>query len=384
MALAHLHTNSCNTKKQNYMANKKENQFIRELSEHLGSKLNGMLDTLGLSDMPEEDLMDILASSLSDPRGVMKKMADEYYSYDAPDYASKVKPVAIPFHPLLDLTGDRLPIVEKMKDVCAQYEPDELNDELMNLFYVLLNQFHETMKEHVLDEEREGEDAWRLSVLITLYLLEANKCQDRYEAVYETLHQGIEFHLSCFEMAAEDFMSILIADMGAEYLPAWEELMNQRGVLFEMKKMVLMGVTHMVTVHPESLPEVQAWMAGLAQSYFRTINHENVFDETILDALAYSCIHTRSVEAKKTLISLYSKFRIPGIMVDGGVNEVRKTIKKATLGVGLDETPEEYVMGEEKYILQKDDEDDYFDEDEDDDDYWDGARNCPPEDCGGV
>ena len=71
-------------------------------------------------------------------------------------------------------------------------------------------------------------------------------------------------------------------------------------------------------------------------------------------------------------------------MVDGGVNEVRKTIKKATLGVGLDETPEEYVMGEEKYILQKDDEDDYFDEDEDDDDYWDGARNCPPEDCGGV
>lgn len=355
------------------MVKKKDNEFIRELSEHLGGKLDGVLDTLGLNDMPEEDLMNLLATTLSDPRGVMKSMADQYYSYDAPDYASMIRPVAVPLQPLVGLTEDKLPIVEKMQDVCKQFDADVLNDELKNLFYVQLNQFHENRKEHVLDEERKDEDAWRLGMLLTLYLLEKNKCQGRFEAVYEALHQGVEFYLSCFDMAAEDFMHILIADMGPDFLPVWEEFMNKHGVLFEMKKMVLMGVAHMVTVYPDSLPEVQKWMANIAQSYLKTINHEDVFDGPLLDTLIYCCIHTRSVDAKNAILTLYGKHAIPAIMVDGGVNEVRKTIKKATLGIELGDTLDEFMMSEEEYVMGKGDEDDCFDEDGDEENYWDGV-----------
>lgn len=69
------------------MAKRKNSEIIRELSEQLGDKIDGMLDTLGLNDMSEEDLMNILSTAFSNPRGIIKSNADRYYSYDIPDYA---------------------------------------------------------------------------------------------------------------------------------------------------------------------------------------------------------------------------------------------------------------------------------------------------------
>lgn len=115
---------------------KKDNNFIDELSKLLDGKLEGLLDTLDLSDMPEEELTNLLMSTISNPVDTMKMFADEYYSYDAPDYASMVRPVPGPFQPLLHLMVEDLPVVEKMRNVCAQFDEQTLSNELLNVNYV--------------------------------------------------------------------------------------------------------------------------------------------------------------------------------------------------------------------------------------------------------
>lgn len=353
------------------MANKKDKEFFESLCEQLGDKLEGMIDQLGLGDMSNEELADLLQTTFSDPNGAMKSMADKYYSYDAPDYSSMVAPVAIPFQPLVTLTKDKLPIVDKLKEVCTKFEPERLNKELLNVYYTLLNQFLENRTTDAKEYEVDDDEQWQLAMLITLYLLHENKCPGLYEAVKESLCQGIEFFIAYFYMEREDFLPTLIAEMGPDYLPAWEEFMCKRGMLFEMKGMMLMGMTHMVTVFPDSLEAVQECMARLAQMFLKTVDNENLFDETMLDTFAFCCIHTRCVDAKNALISLYSKYTIPYVVVDGGVNEVRKTIKRADLGVEeLTETLDEFIFNEEDYRMRQDD---YFDEDEDDNENWDGV-----------
>ena len=66
---------------------------------------------------------------------------------------------------------------------------------------------------------------------------------------------------------------------------------------------------------------------------------------------------------------MYSKYKMPNILVPGGVNEVRKTIKKASIRVLKEEleSAEEIFMNCDDY----DDEDDEYDDEDDDslDDY---------------
>jgi hypothetical protein len=164
----------------------------------------------------------------------------------------------------------------------------------------------------------------------------------------------------------------------AEDLPLLIQFVNKRGIFSFSKAEVIAAVSTLPRREPRLLADVQQWLCDILAGFADDIDPA-VGDVMLLEAIIHCCIHTRCVAAKPIIIRMYSKYKMPNILIPGGVNEVRKTIKKADIGVLKAELDSAETIWENADTSWDDDED-YDDDDEDYDDDYDDDEDFNDED----
>ncbi len=295
-----------------------------------------------------------------------KESSESPYTYEHPDYGKMVGATPDVLKPLLNTGDDHddLPDLEDLMDSCSSLDRSTLTEGVSSLVYFWLDRWH-----HALDEDADG--VWLYPLHVAIMIAERFELHECLPALLETERQDREFAETFFDEC--DMVGMVPACIyhivSEDDLPMLTDFVRERGIYTFSKAEVIAAASTLPRRLPETLPAVQKWLCGLLDIFADHIDPE-VGDVMLLEAIVHCCIHTRCEAAKPTIIRLYSKYKMPNILVPGGANEVRKTIKRANIGVLKEE-----LESAETIFENADDSDDYDDEeyydDEDDEGYDD-------------
>ena len=292
---------------------------------------------------------------------IMAENDNAHYHYQAPDYAPLAQADTIDntLSVLMPASNVAYRSDKTYKDLCknlSSWEHGKLSEQLTRLLYAHLADWHDT--------ENAG---YPLGLQAALALIEHFRLTECVPVILEILRQSSNFYDIFFMEDGFDDMpaAILSRLLTQRELPMLLAFMKEPGLFGDCKGQVAVAVAHMPMFNLALLNDAQQWLADVLNCYFPMGSDTTVFDEKLLDLLVFCCIHTRAVELKPLIIKLYGKYNIPPIMVSGGSNEVRKSIKNADLGTLDEESGEEMLL----YSLEEDEE-----EWDDDEEEWDDAE----------
>ena len=248
------------------------------------------------------------------------------YSYEHPDYGKMVGDVPDALHPLLN-TGDThpdLPEVEDFMDSCAQLDRSTLVTGVNSIIYFWMDRWH---------TDPDG-DVWLHPIHVAIMIAERFQLHECLPVLLETERQDRDFAEVFFDDC--DMVGMVPACIyqitTAEDLPMLADFVHERGIHSFSKAEVIAAVSTVPRREPQLLPDVQRWLFGILAIFADGID-PSVGDVMLLEAIIHCCLHTRNVDAKPMIIRMYSKYKLPNILIPGGANEVRKTIKKADIGI---------------------------------------------------
>lgn len=248
------------------------------------------------------------------------------YSYEHPDYRKMVGDVPDALQPLLN-TGDThpdLPEVEDFMDSCAQLDRSTLVTGVNSIIYFWMDRWH---------TDPDG-DVWLHPIHVAIMIAERFQLHECLPVLLETERQDRDFAEVFFDEC--DMVGMLPACIyhitTAEDLPMLADFVHERGIHSFSKAEVIAAVSTVPRREPQLLPDVQRWLSGILAIFADGID-PSVGDVMLLEAIIHCCLHTRNVDAKPMIIRMYSKYKLPNILIPGGANEVRKTIKKADIGI---------------------------------------------------
>lgn len=248
------------------------------------------------------------------------------YSYEHPDYRKMVGDVPDALQPLLN-TGDThpdLPEVEDFMDSCAQLDRSTLVTGVNSIIYFWMDRWH---------TDPDG-DVWMHPIHVAIMIAERFQLHECLPVLLETERQDRDFAEVFFDEC--DMVGMLPACIyhitTAEDLPMLADFVRERGIHSFSKAEVIAAVSTVPRREPQLLPDVQRWLFGILAIFADGID-PSVGDVMLLEAIIHCCLHTRNVDAKPMIIRMYSKYKLPNILISGGANEVRKTIKKADIGI---------------------------------------------------
>ena len=298
-------------------------------------------------------------------RSIMEKSKGEsIYCYEHPDYGAMVKDVPEVLHPLLNKGDDYddLPEFDDIMDECSKMDHGTLTDAVNSLIYYWLDVWHKAN-----DEESDG--VWLYPLPLAIVIAERFALRECIPALLEIERQDREFAETFFDdsdmagMPAACIYQIATADD----LPQLADFVRERGIHTFSKAEVIAAAATLPRREPKLLPKVQQWLCEILSIFADGIDPA-VGDVMLLEAIIHCCIHTRCEAAKPMIIRMYSKYEMPNVMIPGGVNEVRKTIKRADIGVLAEDRESAETIYQNAYTsFDEDDEDD--EEYEDDEDY---------------
>lgn len=329
----------------------------------IAEQLNGMPLTKQQKELFTEVFMDE-----NKMEHIMAEHDNTYYHYQAPDYIPLAQAGTIDDTLSALMPDDKTEsnLDSSYEDLCktlSSWEHGKLSEQLTRLLYAHLAEWHGT--------ENTG---YPFGLQAALALIEHFQLTECMPVILEILRQSRNFYDIFFtEDGLNDMPAAILSSMVTEQdLPMLLAFMKEPGLLFNCKCQVALAVAHLPKRNIAMLKDVQQWLADVLNCYFPMGSNTTVFDEQLLDTLVYCCIHTRAVELKPLIIKLYGKYNIPPIMVSGGSNEVRKSIKNADLGTLDEESGEEMLL----YCLEDDEEEWEEDEEEwdDDEEEWDDAE----------
>ena len=248
------------------------------------------------------------------------------YSYEHPDYRKMVGDVPDALQPLLN-TGDThpdLPEVEDFMDSCAQLDRSTLVTGVNSIIYFWMDRWH---------TDPDG-DVWLHPIHVAIMIAERFQLHECLPVLLETERQDRDFAEVFFDDC--DMVGMVPACIyhitTAEDLPMLADFVHERGINSFCKAEVIAAVSTVPRREPQLLPDVQRWLFGILAIFADGID-PSVGDVMLLEAIIHCCLHTRNVDAKPMIIRMYSKYKLPNILIPGGANEVRKTIKKADIGI---------------------------------------------------
>ena len=319
--------------------------------------IEGVFEECGreFTDEMVEDAMEKIDQLCKESSGVA-------YSYVHPDYGKMVKPVPEVLKPLLD-TGedhDDLPSYEDLMDSCSRLDRSVLAEGVNSLVFFWLDRWHRAVED---DYEEDG--VWLYPLHVAIMAAERFELRDCLPALLETERQDREFAEAFFDNCGLVGMvpACIYHVATEEDLPMLADFVPERGIYTFTKADVIAAVSTLPRRLPQTLPAVQQWLCGLLDIFADHIDPE-VGDVLLLEAIVHCCIHTRCEAAKSAIVRMYSKYKMPNILVPGGVNEVRKTIKRATIGVIKEELENAETIFENAYDTHYGDEDDFDEDDE--------------------
>ena len=335
------------------------NDHIDQLLK-IAEKLNGK----PLTKQQKEQFTEVFMDENKMAR-IMAEDDNTHYHYQAPDYnpLAQADTIDSTLSALMPNGNDDYRSNKTYKDLCenlSSWEHEKLSEQLTRLLYAHLADWHGT--------ENAG---YPFGLQAALALIEHFRLTECMPVILEILRQSRNFYDIFFtEDGLDDMPAAILSSMITKHeLPMLLAFMKEPGLFSDCKSQVAFAVAHLPKLNLAMLKDVQQWLADVLNCYFPMGSDTTVFDEQLLDTLVYCCIHTRAVELKPLIIKLYGKYNIPPIMVSGGSNEVRKSIKNADLGTLDDENGEEMLL----YSLEEDEEEWDDDEEEWDDDKegWD-------------
>ena len=248
------------------------------------------------------------------------------YSYEHPDYGKMVGDMPDALQPLLntDETHPDLPEVEDFMDRCAQLDRSTLVTGVNSIIYFWMDRWH---------TDPDG-DVWMHPIHVAIMIAERFQLHECLPVLLETERQDRDFAEVFFDEC--DMVGMLPACIyhitTAEDLPMLADFVHERGIHSFSKAEVIAAVSTVPRREPQLLPDVQRWLFGILAIFADGID-PSVGDVMLLEAIIHCCLHTRNVDAKPMIIRMYSKYKLPNILIPGGANEVRKTIKKADIGI---------------------------------------------------
>ena len=248
------------------------------------------------------------------------------YSYEHPDYGKMVGDMPDALQPLLntDETHPDLPEVEDFMDSCAQLDRSTLVTGVNSIIYFWMDRWH---------TDPDG-DVWMHPIHVAIMIAERFQLHECLPVLLETERQDRDFAEVFFDDC--DMVGMVPACIyhitTAEDLPMLADFVHERGIHSFSKAEVIAAVSTVPRREPQLLPDVQRWLSGILAIFADGID-PSVGDVMLLEAIIHCCLHTRNVDAKPMIIRMYSKYKLPNILIPGGANEVRKTIKKADIGI---------------------------------------------------
>ena len=292
------------------------------------------------------------------------------YSYEHPDYGKMVGDMPDALQPLLntDDTHPDLPEVEDFMDRCAQLDRSTLVTGVNSIIYFWMDRWH---------TDPDG-DVWMHPIHVAIMIAERFQLHECLPVLLETERQDRDFAEVFFDEC--DMVGMLPACIyhitTAEDLPMLADFVHERGIHSFSKAEVIAAVSTVPRREPQLLPDVQRWLSGILAIFADGID-PSVGDVMLLEAIIHCCLHTRNVDAKPMIIRMYSKYKLPNILIPGGANEVRKTIKKADIGILKEELDSSETIWQNAATTF--DEDDFDDGDYDHDDVAAGFEDSDDE-----
>lgn len=338
--------------------------MTKEERELLKPLIEGVFEECGrdfTDDMVEDALKKIDQMS--------KESSEMGYTYEHPDYGKMVKSTPEVLKPLL-YTGDDhddVPGYEDLMDACSRLDRSELAEGVSSLIYFWLDRWHRAIED---DDVEDG--VWLYPLHVAIMAAERFELRECLPALLETERQDREFAEAFFDNCNVVGMvpACIYHVVTVEDLPMITDFVLERGIYTFSKAEVIAAVSTLPRRLPQTLSAVQQWLSGLLDVFADHIDPE-VGDVLLLEAIVHCCIHTRCEAAKPTIIRMYSKYKMPNILVPGGANEVRKTIKRATIGVMREELESAEAIFEEGYDSYDDEQEEYYDDYDDEEDDFD-------------
>ena len=283
------------------------------------------------------------------------------YSYQHPDYGQMVGDVHDALQPLLD-TGDNhddLPDVKGIMDSCSQIDRGTLVSSVNSIIYFWMNRWH---------SDPDG-GVWMHPIHVAIMIAERFELHECLPALLEMERQDRDFVETFFDEC--DMVGMVPAciyrTITTEDLPLLADFVRERGIHSFSKAEVIAAVSTVPCRESQLLPVVQHWLSDILAIFADDIDPA-VGDVMLLEAIIHCCMHTRNVDAKPMIIRMYSKYKLPNILIPGGANEVRKKIKKATIGVLSEDLDSAETIWQDAVTTY---DGDYDDDDFDDDDDYD-------------
>lgn len=297
---------------------------------------------------------------------------DVAYQYEHPDYGAMVKEVPDILRPLLGDGGDDDGVMpyDQLMGECSKLERSTLADAASSVIYFWLDKWHKGDNNNGNDDEDDYDDeVWTYPVHMAILMIERFQLRECLPALLEMDRQQRDFAIFFFdEDEFEGMIGACIYQIATvDDLSLLYDFFCEKGIPFYGKSEVLAAVATLPRRLPQTLPDVQKWLCDVLALFADSIDPQQG-NLTLLEAVVFCCIHTHCEAAKPLIVRIYSKYKMPNVMIPGGVNEVRKTIKRADIGALADdhESAEQIYMNAEGY-----DDDDYDDDDEDYEDYED-------------
>ena len=263
--------------------------------------------------------------------GTLADNSRSIYSYKHPDYGVMVKDVPDPLCQLLDNSDEHENLIEfdDMMDECSKMGKDVLAKAASSIIYFWLDKWHNSN-----NDEGKDEGIWIHPMHLAILIIERFALRECLPALLEIERQDREFAEVFFD--EEDMAGMPAACIyqiaTADDLPLLVDFVRERGIhTFSKAEVIAAGAT-LPRREPKLLQPVQQWLCEVLNIFADDIDPE-VGDVMLLEAIVHCCIHTRCEVAKPMIIRMYGKYKMPNIMIPGGVNEVRKTIKRADIGV---------------------------------------------------
>lgn len=299
----------------------------------------------------------------------MTKESSEFpYTYEHPDYGKMVRATPKVLKPLLNTGDDHddVPDLEDLMGNCSRLDHGTLAEGVASLIYFWLDKWH-----HADEEDEDDAGIWLYPLQVAIVIAERFELRECLPALLETERQDCKFAEVFFDEC--DLVGMVPACIyniiTEEDLPMLTDFVRERGIYTFNKAEVVAAACTLPRRLPQTLPAVQKWLCGLLDIFADHIDPE-VGDVMLLEAIIHCCIHTRCEAAKSMIIRLYSKYKLPNILVPGGVNEVRKNIKRASIGMlkeGLESAETIFQNADDSY----DDADDEFYDDEEEEEFDD-------------
>ena len=264
--------------------------------------------------MSEKEL-EMFGNVLTREADLAKLENEKFYTYQKPDYESKVPKEIEWLGPFWNATVD-----DDKLDLCEFVERDGQNmkltrkqqrEELRGYMYLLFTSF----------EPERHENRWRLYG--PLWMMERLKMTDCLDLVLEALRQDAYFFHNYF-LFYTDWSSAVVYQLGKDQLDTLEEFLYEQGIIPDSKTIVLNAIVWAYLRHPDKRLRVLAILTkflnhclDICKKGASTINIEQY-------AMALATAHIK--ETMPQLRKLFTELDVTTMVLTDGVDELERTM----------------------------------------------------------